>query len=108
MSDQKKTPSQISKLIPTYAARGENLEIPKNQLPEKSMLPSTAYQVIHDELRLDGYSMLNLATFVTTWMEDEAQKLINETLDKNMVDRDEYPQTAEIEQRCIRMTAETS
>ena len=107
MSDQKKTPSsQMSKLIPTYAARGESLEIPKNELPQKSMLPSTAYQVIHDELRLDGYSMLNLATFVTTWMEDEAQKLINETLDKNMVDRDEYPQTAEIEQRCIRMTAE--
>jgi glutamate decarboxylase len=98
--------SPSSKLVPTYAARGIELEIPKNEMPEKSMLPSVAYQVIHDELRLDGYSMLNLATFVTTWMEDEAQKLINETLDKNMVDRDEYPQTAQLEQRCIRIVAD--
>ena len=95
-----------SRLIPTYAARGMELDIPKNELPKGSMLPSTAYQIIHDELRLDGYSLLNLATFVTTWMEDEADKLIHETLDKNMVDRDEYPQTAQLEQRCIRMVAD--
>ena len=95
-----------SRLVPTYAARGIEVDIPKYEMPQQSMLPSTAYQIIHDELRLDGYSMLNLATFVTTWMEDEAQKLINETLDKNMVDRDEYPQTAQLEQRCIRMVAE--
>lgn len=108
MSDNQKPRSfpASSKLVPTYAARGIEQEIPKNEIPESSMLPSTAYQIIHDELRLDGYSMLNLATFVTTWMEDEAQKLINETLDKNMVDRDEYPQTAQLEQRCIRIVAD--
>ena len=95
-----------STLVPTYAARGLEQEVPKYELPQQSMLPATAYQIIHDELRLDGYSMLNLATFVTTWMDDEADKLLANALDKNMVDRDEYPQTAEIEQRCIKMVAE--
>ena len=95
-----------STLVPTYAARGLEQEVPKYEVPEQSMLPATAYQIIHDELRLDGYSMLNLATFVTTWMDDEAEKLMANSLDKNMVDRDEYPQTAQIEQRCIKMVAE--
>ena len=70
------------------------------------MAPRTAYQVIHDELRLDGFSLLNLATFVTTWMEPEAKQLIGETLDKNMIDKDEYPQTAEIEKRCVNILAD--
>ena len=61
--------------------------------------------MIHDELRLDGFSLLNLATFVTTWMEPEARQLIGETLDKNMIDKDEYPQTAEIERRCVNIVA---
>ena len=94
-----------SNLTPTYAARVLAADVPKNELPKDSMLPETAYQIIHDELRLDGYSMLNLATFVTTWMEDDASKILAETLDKNMVDRDEYPQTAQLEQRCISMVA---
>lgn len=65
------------------------------------MLPRTAYNLIHDELMLDGNSRLNLATFVTTWMDPEAKKLMSETFDKNMIDKDEYPQTAEIELRCV-------
>jgi glutamate decarboxylase len=52
---------------------------------------------------LDGNSRLNLATFVTTWMEPEARQLMNETFDKNMIDKDEYPQTAELELRCVNM-----
>ena len=65
MSDSK-SDSELaprSRLVPTYAARGIEVDIPKYEMPEQSMLPSTAYQIIHDELRLDGYSMLNLATF---------------------------------------------
>jgi len=54
---------------------------------------------------LDGNSRLNLATFVTTWMEPEAERLMAETFDKNMIDKDEYPQTAEIERRCVNMVA---
>ena len=59
-----------------------------------------------DELRLDGFSLLTLATFVTTWMEPEARQLISETLDKNMIDKDEYPETAAIEKSCIDMLAD--
>ena len=61
--------------------------------------------MIHDELLLDGSSRLNLATFVTTWMEPEADRLMAEAFDKNMIDKDEYPQTAEIERRCVNMVA---
>src|SRR5438270_9121772 len=67
---------------------------------------SAAYQVVHDELMLDGNSRLNLATFVTTWMEPQPARLMSETFDKNMIDKDEYPRTAELEARCVRMLAE--
>ena len=64
------------------------------------------YRLIHDELLLDGSSRLNMATFVTTWMEPEADRLMAETFDKNMIDKDEYPQTAEIERRCVNIVAD--
>jgi len=70
------------------------------------MEPAAAYRYIHDELMLDGSSRLNLATFVTTWMEPEAEKLMAQTFDKNMIDKDEYPATAAIEQRCVCMVAD--
>ncbi|MFH1877514.1 MAG: glutamate decarboxylase [Candidatus Omnitrophota bacterium] len=90
-------------LTPTYASRELNQAVPKYEMPEKEMLPKTAYNIVHDELMLDGNSRLNLATFVTTWMEPEARKLMSETFDKNMIDKDEYPQTAELELRCVNM-----
>jgi glutamate decarboxylase len=65
------------------------------------MAPDVAYQIIHDELMLDGNARMNLATFVTTWMEPHAERLMAECLDKNMIDKDEYPQTAELEMRCV-------
>ncbi|MDI9886125.1 glutamate decarboxylase [Streptomyces sp. HNM0645] len=79
---------------------------PQHQLPEGPMAPSTAYQLVHDELMLDGNSRLNLATFVTTWMEPEAGRLMAECRDKNMIDKDEYPRTAELERRCVAMLAD--
>ncbi|MEE9214767.1 MAG: glutamate decarboxylase [Thermodesulfobacteriota bacterium] len=88
-------------LAPAYGSREMDLPVPKYELPEREMLPRTAYNLIHDELMLDGNSRLNLATFVTTWMDPEAKKLMSETFDKNMIDKDEYPQTAEIELRCV-------
>ncbi len=69
------------------------------------MPADTAYQVVHDELMLDGNCRLNLATFVTTWMERQANDLMSECADKNLIDRDEYPQTAELERRCVNMLA---
>jgi len=80
--------------------------LPKHSLPRESMLPGTAAQVVRDELLLDGNARLNLATFVTTWMEPEAQLLMNECLQKNMIDKDEYPQTAELESRCVNILAD--
>jgi glutamate decarboxylase len=75
--------------------------VPRHQLAAGEMPPDVAYQAIHDELMLDGNARLNVATFVSTWMEPQAEKLIAECLDKNMIDKDEYPQTAEIESRCV-------
>ncbi|PWI17151.1 glutamate decarboxylase [Streptomyces sp. Act143] len=79
---------------------------PKHRLPDAPLPPSTAYQVVHDELMLDGNSRLNLATFVTTWMEPQAGVLMGECRDKNMIDKDEYPRTAELERRCVAMLAD--
>ncbi|APZ43583.1 glutamate decarboxylase [Acidihalobacter ferrooxydans] len=92
-------------IAPTYGSRAMTDPVPKYTLPNGEMAPQTAYQLIHDELMLDGNARLNLATFVTTWMEPEAERLMAETFDKNMIDKDEYPQTAEIEKRCVNMIA---
>jgi glutamate decarboxylase len=75
--------------------------VPKHRLPDGPMMPEVAYEIIHDELMLDGNARLNLATFVTTHMEPQAERLMAETFDKNMIDKDEYPQTAELEMRCV-------
>ena len=77
--------------------------IPRNEMPRDELPPDVAYQIIHDELMLDGNARLNVATFVTTWMEPQAQRLMAECVDKNMIDKDEYPQTAELESRCVAM-----
>jgi len=76
-------------------------QIPRYRLAEHGMLPHTALQVVRDELILDGNARLNLATFVTTWMEPEADQLMADCSPKNMIDKDEYPQTAELERRCV-------
>ncbi|MFB7507095.1 glutamate decarboxylase [Streptomyces broussonetiae] len=79
---------------------------PTHRLPDGPLAPTTAYQLVHDELMLDGNSRLNLATFVTTWMEPQAGVLMEQCRDKNMIDKDEYPRTAELERRCVAMLAD--
>ncbi len=81
--------------------RQESQSIPRHELPSGELAPDVAYQIVHDELMLDGNARLNVATFVTTWMEPQAEKLMVECFDKNMVDKDEYPQTAALETRCV-------
>ncbi len=88
---------------PLFTTEGDS--IPRHELREDSMAPDVAYQLIHDELMLDGNARTNLATFVSTWMEPQADKLMAECFDKNMVDKDEYPQTAELEMRCVDILA---
>ncbi len=93
-------------LTPAYAGRFEHSPVPKNRMPDSMSPPEAVYRMIHDELLLDGSSRLNMATFVTTWMEPQADLLMAETFDKNMIDKDEYPQTAEIERRCVSIVAD--
>ncbi len=92
-------------LTPAYAQRSLQRPVPKYDLPDDEMAPQAAYNIIHDEMMLDGNARLNLATFVTTWMEPEAEKLMAESFDKNMIDKDEYPATALIEERCINIVS---
>lgn len=96
---------QRGTLSPVYARNAMDQPIPKFELADQELAPSTAYNLIHDELMLDGNARLNLATFVTTWMEPEAEKLMAETFDKNMIDKDEYPFTAQIEERCVNIVS---
>ncbi|HEX9481904.1 MAG TPA: glutamate decarboxylase [Solirubrobacteraceae bacterium] len=88
---------------PTYAGRSFSHDVPKYRLPEQGMPAPTAYQLVHDELNLDGNPALNLASFVTSWMEPQANLLAAETLAKNMIDQDEYPQTEEVHRRVVSM-----
>ncbi|CAJ1502675.1 glutamate decarboxylase [[Mycobacterium] kokjensenii] len=93
-------------VAPAYTGRLFTAPVPALRLPEDPMDAQAAYRFIHDELMLDGSSRLNLATFVTTWMDPEASALMAESFDKNMIDKDEYPATAAIEQRCVCMVAD--
>ncbi len=90
---------------PQFTQGGDLHDIPRLELPRHEMPADSAYQIVHDELMLDGNARLNLATFVTTWMEPAAGKLMAECLGKNMIDKDDYPQTAELERRCVAMLA---
>ena len=79
---------------------------PPDTLPEEPSHPGGVYRLIHDELLLDGSSRLNLATFVTTWMDPQAEVLMAESFDKNMIDKDAYPSTAAIERRCVSIVSQ--
>jgi len=89
----------------TYGSRYFTKSVPKYEMPDEGMPARAAYQTIHDELNLDGNPALNLASFVTTWMEPEADLLMMESAGKNYVDNDEYPQTEVIQDRVVNMLA---
>jgi len=84
-----------------YATEG----LPALEMPEEEMPKDIAYRLIKDHLTLDGNPTLNLASFVSTYMEEEAEKLMAEALAKNFIDYEEYPQTADIQNRCVNMVA---
>jgi len=87
----------------TYGTRYFAQSVPKYEIPEEGMPAPAAYRLIHDQLNLGGNPSLNLATFVTTWMEPHARMLVEENLHKNFIDQDEYPMTAKIEGRVVNM-----
>jgi glutamate decarboxylase len=89
-----------------YASVELSKALPKTKFPELEQNPRNVFSAVRDELMLDGNSRQNLATFCQTWIDDEVQELMALSIDKNMIDKDEYPQTAEIEQRCVNMLAD--
>ncbi len=89
-----------------YGGKDLLTTLPSHLFPPGEMRPTDAYQAIADELLLDGNARQNLATFCQTWEEPQIHKLMDLSMDKNMIDKDEYPQTAEIERRCVQMLAD--
>ncbi|KAI3796904.1 hypothetical protein L1987_39591 [Smallanthus sonchifolius] len=92
-------------LYSTFASRYVRTSLPRFKMPDQPTPKDAAYQIINDELMLDGNPRLNLASFVTTWMEPECDKLIMSSINKNYVDMDEYPVTTELQNRCVNMIA---
>ena len=78
----------------------------KYRFPAKEQEADPVYQLVRDELMIDGNARLNLATFCSTFEERQVHRLMDESISKNMIDKDEYPQTAEIEMRCVHMLAD--
>jgi len=89
-----------------YGNRFLTEDAPAGDFPDGGMSALDAMRLVDEELALEGDPQRNLATFVTTWMEPEAQRIIAENLYRNFIDHAEYPISAEIEQRCIRMLAD--
>ncbi|MCD4847539.1 MAG: glutamate decarboxylase [Candidatus Aegiribacteria sp.] len=106
MLHKKKIDNLEELIAPTYGSEFSSKKLPKYKMPEEDMPPRDAYCLVHDELMLDGNSRQNLATFCTTFVEPEVQQLMTDCVDKNMIDKDEYPQTAEIEERCVHILAD--
>jgi glutamate decarboxylase len=90
----------------TYGASELASALPKSAFPDAERDPRRVFAAVRDELMLDGNARQNLATFCQTWEEAEIHRLMDTCIDKNMIDKDEYPQTAEIESRCVRMLAD--
>ena len=102
----KTDPRHVDRVFDAYARDMAHLNLPKYRMPDQQSLPETIKNLILDELLLDGNSRQNLATFCTTYVSPEVQELMQKCVDKNMIDQDEYPQTAEIEHRCVHILAD--
>ncbi len=92
--------------VALYGNRFLTEPAPATAFPKSGMRPTDAIRLVYEDLNLEGDPQRNLATFVTTWMEPEAQRIIAENLHRNFIDHAEYPISAEIEQRCVRMLAD--
>ncbi|KAF2202855.1 glutamate decarboxylase [Delitschia confertaspora ATCC 74209] len=88
-----------------YGSRYAAADLPRHEMPETEMPREVAYRMIKDDLTLDGTPTLNLASFVTTYMEEEAEKLMVDCFSKNFIDYEEYPVSADIQNRCVSMIA---
>ena len=89
-----------------YGTAAADVSVPKYELSTHEMRPDVAHALVHDELFLDGNARQNLATFCQTWLDPEVHALMDLSIDKNMIDKDEYPATAELESRCVHILAD--
>ena len=101
---KKSTPDNDT--VSIFGAADVAQPLPTNKFPEQAMRPEDAFQLIKDELMLDGNARQNLATFCQTWDDSWVHRLMDISISKNMIDKDEYPQCAEIEQRCVRIISD--
>ncbi len=101
-------PSHNSKqtVLDVYASKQAGKALPKYKIPAAGMSADVAYNLVQDELLLDGNARQNLATFCQTWSDEQVHRIMDSCMDKNMIDKDEYPSTAEIENRCVHMLAD--
>ncbi|TPG53421.1 glutamate decarboxylase [Roseomonas nepalensis] len=89
-----------------YGTEAAGSSVPKFRMPQGELPPDVAFALVRDELFLDGNARQNLATFCQTWMDPQVHQLMDMSLDKNMIDKDEYPATAELESRCVHILAD--
>jgi len=89
-----------------YGTQAADVSIPKYRLSDHELRSDVAHALVCDELFLDGNARQNLATFCQTWLDPEVHQLMDLSIDKNMIDKDEYPATAEIESRCVHILAD--
>ena len=89
-----------------YGTRAADVSVPKYRMPMHELRPDVAHALVSDELILDGNARQNLATFCTTYLDAEVHPLMDASIDKNMIDKDEYPATAELESRCVHILAD--
>ena len=94
---------QVLSTTTVYGSKFAAMELPKHVMPAEEMPPRVAYKLIADELALDGNPFLNLASFVTTYMEPEVEKLMTDAFNKNFIDYEEYPATCDLQNRCVSM-----
>jgi glutamate decarboxylase len=89
-----------------YGSTAAGVSVPRYRMPEHELRSDVALALIRDELLLDGNARQNLATFCQTWLDNEVHQLMDLSIDKNMIDKDEYPATAEVESRCVHILAD--
>jgi glutamate decarboxylase len=105
--ERKNAPHQLHEVAEALFATADIAQaLPKYRFPAHETLPEFAFQAIKDELLLDGNSRQNLATFCQTWEEPQVHQLMDLAINTNLMDKDEYPQSAEIERRCVHMLAD--
>ncbi|MDY0271136.1 MAG: glutamate decarboxylase [Advenella sp.] len=98
--------TSFNQIDDVYSSLELSTALSKSKFPTQERNPQNVFAAVRDELMLDGNSRQNLATFCQTWVDEEIRDLMDLSIDKNMIDKDEYPQTAEIESRCVKMIAD--